>query len=369
MAGGFETVNQEFIEALRALEKEKGINKDVLIEAIESALVTAYKRDYGAETDVRVQIDRQSGKMQVFRRWSVADEVLYPQTQIPLDQARQQDAGVCVGDIVERDVTPRTFGRIAAQTAKQIVVQRIREEERSSIYDKYADSQDEVVNAVVKRVERNSVYLDLGRTEAFLSANEMIPGETLRPGDYVKVYMLEVRRAVTGPQILVSRTHPGLVRRLFELEVPEIRTGVVQIHAMAREAGSRTKMAVSSVQEDIDPVGACVGQRGARVERIVQELKGEKIDIVRWNPDAAQFIANALSPAQVLTVWADEAQKMARVLVPDNQLSLAIGREGQNARLAARLTGWKIDIKSDAQLDDALDAAAAMPDMADDYEL
>ena len=362
-------MNQDFIEALRALEKEKGINKDVLIEAIETALVTAYKRDYGADTDVRVNVDRETGKMTVLRRWTVAEVVESPDVEVSLEQARVFDPSFAVGDVLERDVTPKSFGRIAAQTAKQIVVQRIREEERSSIYDKYADSQDEVVNAVVKRVEKGGVYLDIGRTEAFLSAGEMMPTESFRPGDYVKVYMLEVRRAASGPQILVSRTHPGLVRRLFELEVPEIRNGVVQIHAVAREAGFRTKMAVSSLADDIDPVGACVGQRGARVERIVEELKGEKIDIVRWSPDPAQFIANALSPAHVLTVWADEEQKAARVLVPDTQLSLAIGREGQNARLAAKLTGWKIDIKSDVQMQQQLDEMPHETIATDDFDL
>ena len=362
-------MNQDFIEALRALEKEKGINKDVLIEAIETALVTAYKRDYGTDTDVRVNVDRETGKMTVLRRWTVAEAVESPDVEVSLEQARAFDPSFAVGDVLERDVTPKSFGRIAAQTAKQIVVQRIREEERSSIYDKYADSQDEVVNAVVKRVEKGGVYLDIGRTEAFLSAGEMMPTESFRPGDYVKVYMLEVRRASSGPQILVSRTHPGLVRRLFELEVPEIRNGVVQIHAVAREAGFRTKMAVSSLADDIDPVGACVGQRGARVERIVEELKGEKIDIVRWSPDPAQFIANALSPAHVLTVWADEEQKAARVLVPDSQLSLAIGREGQNARLAAKLTGWKIDIKSDVQMQQQLDEMPHETIAADDFDL
>ena len=362
-------MNQDFIEALRALEKEKGINKDVLIEAIETALVTAYKRDYGTDTDVRVNVDRETGKMTVLRRWTVAEAVESPDVEVSLEQARVFDPSFAVGDVLERDVTPKSFGRIAAQTAKQIVVQRIREEERSSIYDKYADSQDEVVNAVVKRVEKGGVYLDIGRTEAFLSAGEMMPTESFRPGDYVKVYMLEVRRASSGPQILVSRTHPGLVRRLFELEVPEIRNGVVQIHAVAREAGFRTKMAVSSLADDIDPVGACVGQRGARVERIVEELKGEKIDIVRWSPDPAQFIANALSPAHVLTVWADEEQKAARVLVPDSQLSLAIGREGQNARLAAKLTGWKIDIKSDVQMQQQLDEMPHEAIAADDFDL
>jgi len=362
-------VNHEFIEALRALEKEKGINKDVLIEAIETALVTAYKRDYGADTDVRVTVDRENGKMQVLRRWNIVAEIENPDTEVLLEQAKLFDPGFSLGDVLERDVTPKSFGRIAAQTAKQIVVQRIREEERSSIYDRFVDSEDEIINAVVKRVDKHSVHFDMGRTEALLSANEMMPGEVLHPGDYVKVYMLEVRRAATGPQILVSRTHPGLVKRLFEMEVPEIRNGVVQIHSVAREAGFRTKMAVSSLQDDIDPVGACVGQRGTRVERIVEELKGEKIDIVRWSQDPAQFIANALSPARVLTVWADEEQKMARVLVPDAQLSLAIGREGQNARLAAKLTGWKIDIKSQSQMDDQMEMAEETYEEQDDFDL
>ena len=346
-------MNHEFIDALRALEKEKGIKKDVMIEAIEQALVTAYKKDYGSETDVRVTINRDTGRMQVFRRWKVVETVENPQTEISLEEAKKVRTGFGVGDVVERDVTPKTFGRIAAQTAKQMVVQKIREEERSSIYDQYSDSTDETVNAIVKRVEKNGVYLDIGKTDAFLPQQEIIPGERLMPGEYVKVYVVTVNRSTQGPQIHVSRTHPNLVKRLFENEVPEIRNGIVQIHSIAREAGFRTKMAVSSLQDDIDPVGACVGQRGGRVERIVDELRGEKIDIIRWSENPGQYIASALSPARVVGVWTDESngQKAARVVVPDDQLSLAIGREGQNARLAAKLTGWGIDIKSQSEME------------------
>ena len=352
-------MNHEFIDALRALEKEKGIKKDVMIEAIEKALVTAYKKDYGNDTDVRVSINRETGRMQVFRRWKVAEQVENPQTEISLEEAKKIRTGFGIGDVVEKEVTPKTFGRIAAQTAGQMVVQKIREEERSSIYDRYADSTDETINAIVKRVEKNGVYLDIGKTDAFLAQQEIIPGERLTPGEYVKVYVVTVSRSTQGqgPQVHVSRTHPNLVRRLFESEVPEIRNGIVQIHAIAREAGFRTKIAVSSLQDDIDPVGACVGQRGTRVERIVDELKGEKIDIIRWSEVPAQYIASALSPARVTAVWTDETggQKAARVVVPDDQLSLAIGREGQNARLAAKLTGWGIDIKSQSEMDSLMD--------------
>jgi N utilization substance protein A len=343
-------VNQEFIEALNELQKEKGVDKNILIEAIETALISAYKRDYGAEHDVRVEIDRDSGAMRVWRRMHVVDEVEDPETELPLKDAKKISSDYQIGDVYETDVTPGSFGRIAAQTAKQIVLQRIREAERGVIYEAYVEREDEVLNAVVRRVEKRNVFLDVGRTEAFMAPSECIPGESYNPGDHIKVYMIEVKRTTTGPQVMVSRTHPGLVRRLFEMEVPEIQSGVVQIKSIAREAGFRTKMAVHSVDDDIDPVGACVGQRGTRVERIVEELKGEKIDIIHWSEDPAEFIANALSPATVLLTRVSEMEKAARVVVPDTQLSLAIGREGQNARLAAKLTGWKIDIKSQSQM-------------------
>nr|WP_122011591.1 transcription termination factor NusA [Maliibacterium massiliense] len=364
-------MNQEFIEALSALCKEKGIDKEVLIEAIETALITAYKRDYGQDQEVRVIVDRVSGAMRVLRQQTVVEEVENADTEMSLEEARTLKKGYALGDVVETDVTPRTFGRIAAQTAKQIVVQRIREAERGVIYDAYIERENEVMNAMVHRVEKRNVFMDLGRTEAFMNASETMPNETYNPGDHMRVYVLEVKRTTTGPQVLVSRTHPGLVRRLFEMEVPEIQGGIVQIKSVAREAGFRTKMAVHSLDEDVDPVGACVGQKGIRVERIVEELKGEKIDIVRWSADPVEFIANALSPARVLMVQADDQIKAARVMVPDSQLSLAIGREGQNARLAAKLTGWKIDIKSQSQIEqmqqELYDYDAPIDELPNDY--
>ena len=340
-----------FMVSLNTLARERRIDREMLLSAVEAALVAAYKRNYATSTDnVRVSIDRERGEVEVFARKSVVEEVLNPQTEISLEDARQIRPMYEVGDLIEEKITPSQFGRIAAQTAKQVVVQKIREAERGGIYNEYIEKENEILTALVQRIEDKRVFVELGRTDGVLEPTQQMPGETLSANDRVKVYVLEVSKTSRGPQIMVSRTHSGLVKRLFEIEVPEIESGVVQIKSIAREAGSRTKMAVFSTDPTVDPVGACVGPRGMRVENVVAELKVEKIDIIRWSSDPAEYIANALNPARVLSVSINEKEKAARIIVPDNQLSLAIGKEGQNARLAAKLTGWKIDIKSQSQV-------------------
>ena len=359
-------MKSEIIEAIKALAKEKEISEEMLFSTIEEALKAAYRKNLpkGAvvPTNLAVTVSRQTGAAQVFARKLIVEEVEEPGSQITLEEASKLNANYQMGDIAEVDVTPNGFLRVAAQTAKQVIMQRIREAERGKIYDEYIEKESEILTAIVQRVEPKAVYVELGRTEGVLEQNEMMPGEVLHDDDHVKVYVLEVHRAgpvgPRGPQVRVSRIHPNLVKRLFEMEVPEIAGGVVTIKSIAREAGSRTKMAVHSSDMMIDPVGACVGQRGSRVDRVVNELKGEKIDIIKWSSDPAEFVANALNPAHVLSVFVAENEKACRVIVPDNQLSLAIGKEGQNARLAAKLTGWKIDIKSQSQ-------AAEMTDMVD----
>ncbi|MDL2217570.1 transcription termination factor NusA [Christensenellaceae bacterium OttesenSCG-928-M15] len=347
-------MNAEFMDALNALEKERGINKDILIDAVENALISAYRRNYGTSNNVRAEVDRDTGEIQLYASKSVVEQVENIHSEISVDKAKKINMLYEVGDVLEEEVKPKNFGRIAAQTAKQVVVQRIREAERGVIYDEYVEKENEVLTAIVQRVEKSGAYVELGKTDGLLTPNEMIPGESFESNDRIKVYVLEVRKTNKGPQVLVSRTHPGLVKRLFELEVPEIQTGVVQVRSIAREAGFRTKVAVSTNDPQVDPVGACVGQRGIRVERIVNELHNEKIDIIEWDPDSAVYIAKALSPAKVLMVYINEEEKAAKVIVPDNQLSLAIGKEGQNARLAAKLTGWKIDIKNQSQAEEAM---------------
>ncbi len=349
-------MNTAFIEALNALEKERGISKEILISAIEAALISAYKRNYGTSANVRAEVDSDTGNIAIFASKAVVETVENPHNEISLEDAKKVNPLYEVGDVLEEEVKTRDFGRIAAQTAKQIVVQRIREAERGVIYEEYVEKENEVLTAIVQRVEKGNAYVELGRTDGLLPSNEMIPGETYENTDRIKVYVLEVRKDNKGPQVLVSRTHPGLVKRLFELEVPEIQNGVVQIKSIAREAGFRTKVAVYSLDMQVDAVGACVGQRGSRVERIVNELHNEKIDIIEWDSDSAVYIAKALSPAKVLMVYINEEEKAAKVIVPDNQLSLAIGKEGQNARLAAKLTGWKIDIKNQTQAEQAMES-------------
>jgi len=343
-------VNSEFIDALSQLEKEKGISKEILIDAIEAALISGYKRNFHSAQNVRVDINRDNGEVKVLARKEVVEEVLDPRLEISLDAAQQINPNYRLEDIVELEVTPRDFGRIAAQTAKQVVTQRIREAERGIIYETFVDREEDIVTGIVQRQDQRFIYIDLGKTEALLPLNEQMPTERFKHGDRVKVYITKVEKTTKGPQIFVSRTHPGLLKRLFELEVPEIFDGVVEIKSVAREAGFRSKIAVFAQNDEIDPVGSCVGPKGMRVQNIVNELKGEKIDIVKWSDDIQTYITNSLSPAKVVSVDVHEDERMAQVVVPDYQLSLAIGKEGQNARLAAKLTGWKIDIKSESQL-------------------
>ncbi|MBQ4233690.1 MAG: transcription termination/antitermination protein NusA, partial [Firmicutes bacterium] len=342
-------MNLEFLEAVEALEREKHMPKELLIEAIESALVSAYKKNYGAYQNVRVNIDQETGDINVFMRMEIVDEVEDPYSQVSLEDAQEIDPEYELGDVIEYQVTPTDFGRVAAQTAKQVVVQRIREAERGMIYDDYIGRQGEVVTGIVQRVSNGTVFINIGRAEGILSVNEQIPGERFRVGDRVKVYVMDVKKANKGPQVFLSRTHPGLVKRLFELEVPELQDHTIEIKSTAREAGSRSKIAVMTHDENVDPVGSCVGTRGSRVQAVVDELRGEKIDIVAWSDEPGRLISSALSPAKVEMVLIDEEGKSATVVVPDYQLSLAIGKEGQNVRLAARLCGWKIDIKSHSQ--------------------
>ncbi len=357
----------EIVEALKALAKEKDISEELLFNAIEEALKAAFKKNLAksevAPANLSVTMNRETGVAHVYARKLIVPQVEEPSSQISLEDAQKLRPDYQMGDIAEVDVTPTGFLRVAAQTAKQVIMQRIREAERGKIYDEYIEKESEILTAIVQRVEPKAVYVELGRTEGVLEQQDMIPGEVLHDDDHIKVYVLEVHRSgpvgPRGPQVRVSRIHPNLVKRLFEMEVPEIAGGVVTIKSIAREAGSRTKMAVHSSDMMIDPVGACVGQRGSRVDRVVEELKGEKIDIIKWSADPAEFVANALNPAHVLSVFVAEGEKACRVVVPDNQLSLAIGKEGQNARLAAKLTGWKIDIKSQSQ-------AAALTDMVDE---
>lgn len=342
-------MSAELIHALDQLEKEKGINKDILIEAIEAALISAYKRNFGSTQNVKIYIDRDSGDVRVFALKRVMQRPENDLSDISVEEAKKYNKNYEENDTAEIEVTPRKFGRIAAQTAKQVVVQRIREAERGIIFDEFYNKESDIVTGIVQRSERKNVVVDIGKTEAIIAPSEQTPGEEYKFNDRIKTYIIEVRKTTKGPQIMVSRTHPGLVKRLFELEVPEIHDGTVEIKSIAREPGSRTKIAVYSKDPNVDPVGACVGQKGTRVQAIVDELRGEKIDIIKWSSNPEEYISSSLSPAKVVRVDINEGEKAARVIVPDYQLSLAIGKEGQNARLAAKLTSWKIDIKSESQ--------------------
>ena len=342
-------MNADFVQAIFELGKEKGISPELLYQAVEEALITAYKKNFGSSQNVRVDLNKQTGEIHVYARKIIVEKVSDSAQEIDLAEARKINPNYELEDIVEIEVTPKNFGRIAAQNAKQVVVQRIREAERGMVFEKFSSRENDIVNGVVQRMENRNVYIDLGRAEAILMPNEQIPGEVYQHHDRIKTYIVEVKKTNKGPQIMVSRTHPGLLKRLFELEVPEIHDGLVEIKSVAREPGMRSKISVYTKDENIDPVGACVGQKGMRVQTIVNELRGEKIDIVKYSSNPEQYVANALSPAKVLMAVADENEKICRVVVPDYQLSLAIGKEGQNARLAAKLTGWKIDIKSESQ--------------------
>ena len=362
-------MKSEVIDAIKMLAREKEIPEEALFKTIEEALKAAYRKNLPktetAPNNLDVTVNRQDGSISVYARKLILEdeEIEDPTNQISLKEAQKINSSYQMGDIAEVDVTPNGFLRVAAQTAKQVIIQHIREAERGKIYDEYIEKESEILTGIVERIEPKAAYIDLGRTEGVLEKDEMIPGEELHDGDHIKVYILEVHKTSQNagytPQVYVSRIHPNLVKRLFEMEVPEIAGGIVTIKNIAREAGSRTKIAVHSADVMIDPVGACVGQRGGRVDRVVTELKGEKIDIIKWSGNPAEFVANALKPAHVLSVYQAKDEKAFRVIVPDNQLSLAIGKEGQNARLAAKLTGWKIDIKSQSQ-------AAEMDDMVDD---
>jgi transcription termination/antitermination protein NusA len=342
-------MNEDFINALREIEKEKGVSKEIIFEAIESALISSYKKNFGSSQNVIVEIDKETGKSKVFALKEIVEEVQDESSEIDLEQANNIKSSNELGDIIRVEVTPKDFGRIAAQTAKQVVIQRIKDAERDVIYDEFINRENEIITGLIQRISKNNVFIDLGKTEGILPPIEQIENETYNQSDRLKLLILEVKKTTKGPQIILSRAHPNLIKRLFELEVPEINNGIVEIFSISREAGSRTKIAVYSKDPDVDPLGACVGFKGSRVKAIVDEIGGEKIDIVIWEKNPEIFIANSLSPSDVTKVEIDEKRKSALVVVPDYQLSLAIGKEGQNARLAAKLTNWKIDIKSESQ--------------------
>ena len=347
--------NNELLEALNILEQEKNISKETLLEAIENSLITACKNHFGKSENVQVNIDPETCEYHVFQEKKVVEKVEDPVEEISLVNAKMIDSKYELDDIVNVEVKSKEFGRIATQNAKNVILQKIREEERKVLFDEYYSKEKDIVTGIVQRYVGKNVSINLGKVDAILTENEQVKGEVFQPTERIKVYILEVKSTSKGPRVLVSRTHPELVKRLFESEVAEVKDGTVEIKAIAREAGSRTKIAVWSNDPDVDPVGACVGMNGARVNAIVNELRGEKIDIITWNENPAMLIENALSPAKVISVIADAEEKAAKVVVPDYQLSLAIGKEGQNARLAARLTGFKIDIKSETQAREAGD--------------
>ena len=370
-------MNKELMGALDELEREKNISKETLLDAIEQSLIQAYKNHFGKADNVHVTINRETGDFSVYADRRVVEYVEDPAEEVSLVEAQKQNTNAEVGDILKVPVHSDKFGRIATQNAKNVILQKIREEERKVLFDQYHGNEKEVVTGIVQRVVGHNVSVNLGKADAILAENEQVKGETFKPTERIKVYILEVKDTPKGPRILVSRTHPGLVKRLFESEVSEVKDGTVEIKSIAREAGSRTKMAVWSNDENVDPVGACVGMNGARVNAVVEELRGEKIDIINWSDNPALLIENALSPAKVISVMADPDEKVASVIVPDYQLSLAIGKEGQNARLAARLTGYKIDIKSETQAiesgelpEDYMDQMNMMEEdgYAEDYE-
>lgn len=357
-------MNNELLEALTILEQEKNISKETLLEAIENSLLTACKNHFGKADNIKVNIDPETCEFHVLAEKTVVEKVEDDVTEISLANARMIDSEYNLGDVVNVEVKSKEFGRIATQNAKNVILQKIREEERKAIYSEYYSMEKDVVTGIVQRYVGKNISINLGKADAILTENEQVKGEVFKPTERIKVYILEVKSTPKGPKIMVSRTHPELVKRLFESEVTEVKDGIVEIKSIAREAGSRTKIAVYSNDPDVDPVGACVGMNGARVNAIVSELRGEKIDIINWNENPAMLIENALSPAKVISVIADGEEKSAKVVVPDYQLSLAIGKEGQNARLAARLTGFKIDIKSETQARESGDFL----DYENDYE-
>lgn len=360
-------MNRELIEALDLVEREKGISKELLVDAIESALSSAYKKDQKGLHNIRVQLDQETGDFHVYSYKMAVLEVEDENSEISLAEAKAIDPRYEEGDLVEFEIFPKEFGRIAAQTAKQVVVQRLREAERTLIYDEFSSRVGDIITGIVRRLEQKTIYIDLGRVEAILPPNEQIPGEEYEHGMRIKTYLVDVKKTSKGPQIILSRAKNGLLKRLLELEIPEIQDGIVEIKSVAREPGVRSKVAVYSRFDNVDPVGACVGAKGSRVQMIVRELKGEKIDVIPWHEDPEFFITRAMSPARVTDVYLLSGKKMALVIVPDNQLSLAIGKEGQNARLAARLTGWKIDIKSETQAEEGREEIEALLAEEEEY--
>lgn len=346
MKGQIEKMSSEFFDSLEMIEAEKGISRDVVLDALESALISAYKKHFGAVHDISVVFDEESGAIRIIAHKKVVEEVFDRETEISLDDARKVSGKYDIGDTVEIEVTPASFGRIAAQTARQVVLQRIHEAEREKMVSEYSDRENDIATAVVRRIERRNVMLEIDGTESVLMPNEQVRADRYKVGERYKVFVIEVANSVRGVHLVVSRSHPGLVRRLFELEVPEIAQGIIEVKALSREAGSRSKIAVHSTLENVDPVGTCIGPKGMRVQAVIDELRGEKIDIIKYSENPAEYVSNALSPAEVLTIDVDSDKKICSVTVPEDQLSLAIGKEGQNVRLAARLTGWKIDIST-----------------------
>ena len=349
--------NKDLIYVIEQIGREKGIGKEVLFEAVESALLSASKKTMGLADNVRMELDRHTGSLRVFARKKVVEAVTDTKLEIGLEEARKLNGEAELEDELEMELPPQEFGRIAAQTAKQVILQRVRDAERDAVYSEFIDKEGRIVRGVVHRVEKRNVIVEIGKAEAVLMEREQIPGERYNPSDRIRAYVLEVKKGIKGPQILLSRTHPGFLVRLFETEIPEIAEGIVQVREAAREGGERAKVAVASTKRDVDPIGACVGLRGTRIQVISRELRGEKIDIVEWSPDAATFVARALSPAKVSSVTISEpdaegGQPSVLVIVPDSQLSLAIGKRGQNARLAAKLTGLRVDIKSESEVED-----------------
>lgn len=359
--------NKELILALEDLEKEKGIKKDYLLESIETALVTAYKRNFDALENVKVVMDKQTGATYVYSIKEVVERANDPVQEISLDEAKKINKSIQIGDNVEIEIVPKNFGRIAAQTAKQVIVQKIREAEREILYNDYSDKKGEIVSGPIQKAERGIVVMDLGKLEGVMPLKEQVPTENYNVNDKIKAYVVDVEKGEKGaPQVIVSRSHPDFVRKLLEFEIPEIYEGLIEIKSVSRDPGKRSKVAVYSQDPNIDPVGSCVGQRGIRIQNVINELHGEKIDVIEWNPDISIYIAAALLPAKIMAVDSKEDEKFAQVIVPDDQLSLAIGKAGQNARLAAKLTNWKIDIKSESQFRQMLQEKAASENKEND---
>ena len=362
--------NKQLIVAIQELEKEKGIKKDYLLDSIESALLTAYKRNYNSQENVKVVVDRETGASHLYSVKEVVEHAENPILQISLEEARKIDKEAQIGGTVDVELVPKNFGRIAAQTAKQVIIQKLREAEREIIYSEYSERKGEIVSGIIQKADQNIVVMDLGKVEGVMPAKEQIPTEKYHVNDKIKGYILDVEKGAKGvPQVIISRACPEFVKKLFEFEIPEIYEGVIEIKAVSRDAGSRSKVAVYSPNENIDPVGSCVGQKGVRIQNIINELNGEKIDVIEWNADLSIYISSALLPAQVMAVDIDEENRVAQVIVPDDQLSLAIGKSGQNARLAAKLTGlsdWRIDINSETQFRNILMEKQAEMEKADE---